>query len=134
MKTPGVIATNLWATFDNSNACLRPGRGKSQSRKATCQSAAQKDCIEMPVRHSDPNPVRPLNRTPYLKEGIAYGPDVKGSQRGGNSVASAYTLIETAQLNKVDPQAWLTWVLEHFSEHKITKLDELLPWNYNPET
>ncbi|MCK5886207.1 MAG: IS66 family transposase, partial [Alcanivorax sp.] len=34
-----------------------------------------------------------------------------GSHRGGNSMAVAFTLIETAKLNKVDPQAWLTWVL-----------------------
>jgi transposase len=48
-----------------------------------------------------------------------------GSERGGRSAAIAYTLIETAKLNGVDPQAWLTDVL-----HKITRLDELLPWCY----
>ena len=57
-----------------------------------------------------------------------------GSQRGGNSMAIAYTLIETAKLNKVDPQAWLTWVLERVADHKINRLDELMPWNYSPET
>jgi transposase len=56
-----------------------------------------------------------------------------GSQRGGNSMAMAFTLIQTAKLNKVDPQAWLTWVLENIADHKITKLDELMPWNYCPE-
>ena len=56
-----------------------------------------------------------------------------GSQRGGNSMAIAYTLIETAKLNKVDPQAWLTWVLERIADHKINRLDELMPWNYSPE-
>ena len=56
-----------------------------------------------------------------------------GSQRDGNSMAAAFTLIETAKLNKVDPQAWLTWVLERIADHKINKLDELMPWNYNPE-
>jgi hypothetical protein len=35
---------------------------------------------------------------------------------------------------KVDPQAWLKWVLENIADHKITKLDELMPWNYHPET
>ena len=39
-----------------------------------------------------------------------------GSQRGGNSMAIAFTLIETAKLNKVDPQAWLTWVLERIAD------------------
>lgn len=53
------------------------------------------------------------------------------SQSGGNSMAIAFTLIETAKLNKVDPQAWLTWVLERIADHKINKLDELMPWNYS---
>ena len=48
-----------------------------------------------------------------------------GSQRGGNSMAIAFTLIETAKLNGVDPQAWLTWVLERVADHKINRLDEL---------
>ena len=53
-----------------------------------------------------------------------------GSQRGGNSMAIAFTLIETAKLNKVDPQAWLTWVLERIADHKINQLDELMAWNH----
>ena len=50
-----------------------------------------------------------------------------GSQRGGNSMAIAFTLIKTAKLNGVDPQAWLTWVLERVADHKINRLDELIP-------
>jgi len=42
----------------------------------------------------------------------------------------AYTLIETAKLNGVDPQAWLTDLLSRIADHKINKIDELLPWNY----
>jgi transposase len=57
-----------------------------------------------------------------------------GSQRGGNSMAIAFTLIETAKLNKVDPQAWLTWVLERVADHKINKIDELMPWHYKSDT
>ena len=53
-----------------------------------------------------------------------------GSEGGGKSAAIAYTLIETAKLNGVDPQAWLTDVLGHIAEHKITKFDELMPWRY----
>ena len=51
-----------------------------------------------------------------------------GSDRGGRSAAIAYTLIETAKLNKVDPQAWLTDVLNRIADHKINRIDELLPW------
>ena len=53
-----------------------------------------------------------------------------GSEGGGKAMAIAFTLIETAKLNKVDPQAWLTWVLGQIADHKITRLDELLPWRY----
>ena len=53
-----------------------------------------------------------------------------GSEGGGKSAAIAYTLIETAKLNGVDPQAWLADVLSRIAEHKVTKLDELLPWRY----
>ena len=52
-----------------------------------------------------------------------------GSEGGGKSAAIAYTLIETAKLNGVDPQAWLTDILGRISDHKINKIDELLPWN-----
>jgi hypothetical protein len=55
-----------------------------------------------------------------------------GSERGGQSAAVAFTLIETAKLNGVDPQAWLTHVLGRIADHKINRIDELLPWNYTP--
>lgn len=53
-----------------------------------------------------------------------------GSEGGGKAAAIAYTLIETAKLNGVDPQAWLTDVLGCIAAYKITRLDELLPWTY----
>ena len=43
----------------------------------------------------------------------------------------AYTLIETAKMNNVDPEAWLTWVLERLPDHKINRLDELRPWCFD---
>ena len=53
-----------------------------------------------------------------------------GSERGGKSAAVIYTLIETAKINSVDPQAWLTDTLSRIADHKINRIDELLPWNY----
>jgi hypothetical protein len=44
--------------------------------------------------------------------------------------AIAYTLVETAKLNDVNPQAWLTDVLGRIADHKITRIDELMPWRY----
>ena len=44
-----------------------------------------------------------------------------------------YTLIQTANLNSVDPQAWLADVLARINDHAIHRLDQLLPWNWrNP--
>ncbi len=51
-----------------------------------------------------------------------------GSEGGGKAAAIAYTLIETAKLNGVDPQAWLTDILARIAEHKINRIDDLLPW------
>ena len=51
-----------------------------------------------------------------------------GVDGGGAAAAIAYTLIETAKLNGIDPQAWLTDVLDRIADHKINNIDELLPW------
>ncbi len=40
-------------------------------------------------------------------------------------------VVESAKLNGVDPQAWLTDALGRIAEHKITKLDELMPLRYS---
>ncbi|SEN87229.1 Transposase IS66 family protein, partial [Loktanella fryxellensis] len=56
-----------------------------------------------------------------------------GSIGGGKAAAIAYALIETAKMNDVDPEAWLTWVLQRLPDHKINRIDELMPWNWQPE-
>jgi len=53
-----------------------------------------------------------------------------GNDRGGERAASMYTLIETAKLNEVDPQAWLADVLGRIADHPASRLDDLLPWNW----
>ena len=57
-----------------------------------------------------------------------------GSERGGKSAAIAYSLIETAKLNTVDPQAWLTDVLARIADHKITRLSKLMTWTYTRQS
>jgi transposase len=56
-----------------------------------------------------------------------------GSDRGGERAAVMYTLIQTARLNGVDPQAWLADVLARINDHAIHRLDELMPWNWAAE-
>ncbi len=53
-----------------------------------------------------------------------------GSDRGGERAALMYTLIQTARLNDVDPQAWLADVLARINDHSARDLDQLLPWNW----
>jgi hypothetical protein len=55
-----------------------------------------------------------------------------GSDRGGQRAAAMYSIIVTAKMNDVDPQAWLTDVLTRIAEHPVHRLDELLPWNWRP--
>jgi transposase len=53
-----------------------------------------------------------------------------GSERGADRAAIMATLITTAKLNEIDPQAWLADVLARINDHAIHRLDELLPWNW----
>jgi transposase len=57
-----------------------------------------------------------------------------GSDRGGERAAAMYTLIATAKLNNINPQAWLADVLDRIADHPASRLQELLPWNWNTLT
>ncbi len=56
-----------------------------------------------------------------------------GSDEGGHRAAAIYTLIETAKLNDVDPQAWLADVLARLPDHPAKRINDLLPWNWRPQ-
>jgi transposase len=53
-----------------------------------------------------------------------------GSERGGHRAAFFYSLISTAKMNNVDPQAWLADVLARIADHPARDIDALLPWNW----
>tara|TARA_R110000737_G_scaffold16902_2_gene34257 strand:- start:5113 stop:6075 length:963 start_codon:yes stop_codon:yes gene_type:complete len=57
-----------------------------------------------------------------------------GSERGGQRVAAIYSLIGTAKLNGIDPQAWLADVIARISEIPVSRLHELLPWEWYAAT
>ena len=53
-----------------------------------------------------------------------------GSERGGERAAFMYTLIITAKMNDIDPQAWLADVLKRLPDMPVSRVRELLPWNW----
>ena len=53
-----------------------------------------------------------------------------GSDRGGERAAAMYTLIATAKLNDINPQAWLADVLRRIADHPASRLHALLPWHW----
>ena len=57
-----------------------------------------------------------------------------GSDRGGERAAAMYTLIATAKLNDINPQAWLADVLRRIADHPASRLHELLPWHWKALT
>ena len=57
-----------------------------------------------------------------------------GSPRGGERAAFMYSLIVTAKMNDIDPQAWLADVLVRLPDMPLSRLPDLLPWNWKPST
>ena len=55
-----------------------------------------------------------------------------GSDAGGRRAAAMYSLIESAKLNDINPQHYLTDVLTRIADHPARHIAELLPWNWQP--
>ena len=57
-----------------------------------------------------------------------------GSDAGGERAAAIYSLLGTAKLNGLDPEAYLRAVLERIADHPINRVEELLPWRISLTT
>jgi hypothetical protein len=96
--------------------------------------AEQEPCVEntgamdsgLPAlaRHGQNERVMALGRKNFL---------FAGSDTGGDRAASRYTIVQTAKLNGVNPEAYLKDTLAKIAEgHPINKLDQLMPWQMSP--
>ena len=56
-----------------------------------------------------------------------------GSERGGERAAFMYTLIVSAKMNDIDPQAWMADVLARLPSMPVRRVRELLPWNWKTQ-
>ena len=56
-----------------------------------------------------------------------------GSDNGGRRAATIYTITQTAILNGHDPEAYLADILARIADHPLNKIDELLPWQWQPK-
>jgi transposase len=76
------------------------------------------------------------NAAKRAMRGIAHGCKAwlfADTPRGGGRAAFMYSLIVTAKMNGVDPQAWLTDVLARLPKMPVSRLPDLLPWNWKAQ-
>jgi|SRR6516225_5597218 hypothetical protein len=91
----------------------------------------------MPRRKDPRIPDAVLDNNPAERalRGVAIGRKnylFAGSDAGGRRAAAMYSLIETAKLNGLNPQAYLTDVLARIADHPAKRVAELLLWNWQP--
>jgi len=119
------------AFFDWSEQQLMRIPGKSDLAKAFRYGLSRRDAFSLFLTDGrvaiDNNPAeRALRPIGIGRKNWLFA----GADTGAETLARAMTIIETAKLNGLDPQAYLADVLDRIHDHKINKLDELLPWNW----
>jgi transposase len=127
---PLLDAFRAWAT-----AQRRRLSGKTPLGKAIQYSLSRWDAL---TRYTDDGRLSiDNNLAERLLRGIAVSRKnflFLGSDRGGERAATIYTIVETAKLNGLDPEAYLATVLDRLAHgHLNTRLEQLLPWNIQPE-
>jgi transposase len=123
---PRLIALRVW--FEAQIAKLPPKGGLAQAIRYSLSNWPAL------TRYLDDGRLEiDNNRAENTLRGVALGRKnwlFAGSDAGGARAAAIYGLIETCKLNGVDPFAYLRDVLGRIADHRINRIDELLPWNW----
>ena len=117
----------LWHD-DNRNLLPKPYIGKAFTYARNFWEKLSKYTLDGKYRIDNnlvENSIRPvaLGRKNYL---------FAGSHEGAKRAAVIYSFMGTCKLNNVDPYQWLTDVLNRIQDHKAKRLEELLPFNWEP--
>jgi transposase len=127
-SAPKVDAFFAWS---ESQLALIPGKG--DLAKAFCYGLSRRASFSLFLEDGrvaiDNNPAeRALRPIGIGRKNWLFA----GADTGAETLARAMTVIETAKMNGLDPQAYLADILARIHDHKINRLDELLPWNWSP--
>ena len=125
---PLVVALETWLREQRAGS---PARARSPRRSPTASTAGPRSPASSTTAASA-CPTTPPSGRCAASPSAASNWTFAGSDEGGRRAAAIYTLIETAKLNDVDPQAWLADVLARLPDHPAKRIDELLPWNWRP--
>jgi transposase len=118
-------------------AWLREQRGKLSSKSDTAKAIdySLKRWIALTRFLDDGRLCMSNNAAERILRCVAVGRNnwtFAGSDDGGRRAAAIYTLVETAKLNDIDPQAWLAHLLAHLLDYPAKRVSDLLPWNWRP--
>ena len=126
-STPSHRVTPTMVSTDTAKAFAEIGLGKGHQLSLRRWPALLRYCDDGNLEIDNNAAERSLRAVALGRKNYLFA----GSDAGGERAAAIYTLIGSAKLNGLDPEAYLTYVLRRIADHPINRIAELLPWNVN---